>query len=503
MTAGPHKLRRLGEYLLLVGLPVAALILILRAGSAMHPAVPAGLATGGANAANASPEVVLRLPVFLAQIAIILGVARVLGAALRRFGQPQVVGEMLAGIVLGPSLLGWAFPGAYALLFPIGSVRFVGAVSQLGLMLFMFLVGLEMRLEDLRGNGHAAVLTSHASIIAPMVLGGALALVAYPLAAPPNVGFVPFALFLGAAMSVTAFPVLARLLAERGLRHTRLGALTLAAAAIDDVTAWCILAAVVGLARASTTGASPLLVLGGASLFVLVMMTTVRPILAWAATRRREDGRLSHDTLAALVIVVLASAWVTQRIGVHALFGAFVAGVVMPKDARFMTEVTSRFEDLLFVVLLPLFFAATGVRTSIAQLGDAALWGLFGLVMLVAIVGKIGGSALAARVAGLCWSDATMLGVLMNTRGLMGLVILNVGMEIGVMTPALYAMMVLMAIATTCMTTPLLRAIELARGPSRSPATLGMMERRSSQSAHRGRRGQRPVQPPVPPASTP
>jgi Kef-type K+ transport system membrane component KefB len=442
---------------------VAALLVILRAGTVMHPALPVTAATPVLNAPSAGPEVVLRLPVFLAQIAIILCVARLLGAALRRLGQPQVVGEMLAGIVLGPSLLGWVSPTAYALLFPIGSVRFVGAVSQLGLMLFMFLVGLELRLEDLRGNGHAAVLTSHASIIAPMVLGSALALVAYPLAAPPGVSFVPFALFLGAAMSVTAFPVLARLLAERGLRQTRLGALTLAAAAIDDVSAWCILAAVVGLARANTTGTSSLLVLGGAALFVLLMLTVVRPFLAWVAARRRDDGKLSHDTLAAIAIVMLASAWLTQRIGVHALFGAFVAGVVMPKDAKLTAEVTSRFEDLLFVVLLPLFFAATGIRTSIAQLGDAALWGLFGLVMLVAIVGKIGGSALAARVAGLSWSDAAMLGALMNTRGLMGLVILNVGMEIGVMTPALYAMMVLMAIGTTCMTAPLLRAIDLAR----------------------------------------
>lgn len=472
MTARPGRLARLAEYLLLVGLPLAALLIILRAGAALHPAPLFVASTPNLNAPNAPPEVVLRLPVFLAQIAIILAVARLLGAALRRLGQPQVVGEMLAGIVLGPSLLGWVAPGAYALLFPIGSVRFVGAVSQLGLLLFMFLVGLELRLEDLRGNGHAAVLTSHASIVTPMVLGAALALVAYPLAAPPSVSFVPFALFLGAAMSVTAFPVLARLLVERGLRQTRIGAVTLAAAAIDDVTAWCILAAVVGLARANTTGASPLLVLGGAALFVVLMMTVVRPLLARMAARRRGDGKLSHDALAAIVIVMLASAWLTQRIGVHALFGAFVAGVVMPKDAKLMTEVTGRFEDLLFVVLLPLFFAATGIRTSIAQLGDAALWGLFGLVMLVAIVGKIGGSAIAARVAGLSWNDAMMLGVLMNTRGLMGLVILNVGMEIGVMTPALYAMMVLMAIGTTCMTTPLLRAIDLARRSVRSQAAV-------------------------------
>ena len=472
MTARPGRLARLAEYLLLVGLPLAALLIILRAGAALHPAPSFVASTPNLNAPNAPPEVVLRLPVFLAQIAIILAVARLLGAALRRLGQPQVVGEMLAGIVLGPSLLGWVAPGAYALLFPIGSVRFVGAVSQLGLLLFMFLVGLELRLEDLRGNGHAAVLTSHASIVTPMVLGAALALVAYPLAAPPSVSFVPFALFLGAAMSVTAFPVLARLLVERGLRQTRIGAVTLAAAAIDDVTAWCILAAVVGLARANTTGASPLLVLGGAALFVVLMMTVVRPLLARMAARRRGDGKLSHDALAAIVIVMLASAWLTQRIGVHALFGAFVAGVVMPKDAKLMTEVTGRFEDLLFVVLLPLFFAATGIRTSIAQLGDAALWGLFGLVMLVAIVGKIGGSAIAARVAGLSWNDAMMLGVLMNTRGLMGLVILNVGMEIGVMTPALYAMMVLMAIGTTCMTTPLLRAIDLARRSVRSQAAV-------------------------------
>lgn len=463
MTGHSRRAARIGEYLLLVGLPVAGLFFILCAGNGMHPAPSVVLGTTDLNGPNAPPEPVLRLPVFLAQIAIILAVARLLGAALRRFGQPQVVGEMLAGIVLGPSLLGWVAPGAYALLFPIGSVRFVGAVSQLGLMLFMFLVGLELRQEDLHGSGHAAVLTSHASIVAPMLLGGALALVAYPLAAPPGVGFVPFALFLGAAMSVTAFPVLARLLAERGLRQTRLGSLTLAAAAIDDVTAWCILAAVVGVARTNTSGASPLLVLGGAALFVVLMMTVVRQFLARLAARARHDNKLSHDALAAIVIVMLASAWLTQRIGVHALFGAFVAGVVIPKNERLMGQISSRFEDVLFIVLLPLFFAATGIRTSIGLLGDPTLWGLFGLVMLVAIVGKIGGSAIAARVAGLRWSDAATVGVLMNTRGLMGLVILNVGLEIGVMTPALYAMMVLMAIATTCMTTPLLQAIDLAR----------------------------------------
>src|SRR5690242_7394656 len=248
MTARPHRLAGIGEYLLLVGLPVAALLVILRAGTVMHPALPVTASTPLPNVPNAAPEVVLRLPVFLAQIAIILSVARLLGAALRRLGQPQVVGEMLAGIVLGPSLLGWVSPTAYALLFPVGSVRFLGAVSQLGLMLFMFLVGLELRVEDLRGNGHAAVLTSHASIVAPMLLGVALALVAYPLTAPRNVGFVPFALFLGAAMSVTTFPVLARLLTERGMSQTPLGTLALAVAAIDDLTAWCILAGVIGLA---------------------------------------------------------------------------------------------------------------------------------------------------------------------------------------------------------------------------------------------------------------
>ena len=202
------------------------------------------------------------------------------------------------------------------------------------------------------------------------------------------------------------------------------------------------------------------------ALFVLLMMTVVRPFQAWMAARRHGDGKLSHDALAAVVIVMLTSAWLTQRIGVHALFGAFVAGVVMPENAQLMTEVTSRFEDLLFIVLLPLFFAATGIRTSIGVLGDSALWALFGLVMVVAVVGKIGGSAIAARLGGLSWYDATRLGVLMNTRGLMGLVILNVGLEIGVMTPALYAMMVLMAIGTACMTAPLLRAIDhLAPAP--------------------------------------
>jgi Kef-type K+ transport system membrane component KefB len=408
----------------------------------------------------------------LAQIAIILFCARVLGRAVGLIGQPKVVGEMVAGIMLGPSLLGWLAPTVSAALFPAASLGFLNALSQIGLLFFMFLVGLELDARLIRGRGHAVLVSSHASIVAPFFLGAAFALYLYPKLSDDSVTFTGFALFMGAAMSVTAFPVLARILQERGLTRTRLGAIAIACAAVDDVTAWCILAGVVLIVR-STDAPIPIpLMIGGSLLFVLVMHTVVRKALSHLETTYTKwGGKLSQDRIAAVVFLVLASGWVTERLGVHAVFGAFLAGAVMPKGEAFVREFRERFEDVMVVLFLPIFFAFTGLRTSVALIsGD--LWWYMVIILLVAVVGKVGGTALAARTSGMTWRESLALGTLMNTRGLMAFVILNVGFDIGVISPALFAMMVLMALVTTFMTTPVLEWVypERLRQRAETPA---------------------------------
>lgn len=400
------------------------------------------------------PDVLL----LLAQIAGILVVARVVGRLIGLLGQPQVVGEMLAGILLGPSFLGWIAPDVWVALFPPASLGFLSALSQIGLVFFMFLVGLELDPRLLRGREHAALLTSHASIIAPFLLGALLALLLYPRLSDDSVEFTAFALFMGAAMSVTAFPVLARMLAERGLLRTRLGAVAIACAAVDDVSAWCLLAAVAVVARAGEAAVSLPVMAGGAILYALAMVTVVRWGLARLQRFAERRGGLTQDAVAFVVLFILASALVTERLGIHGVFGAFLAGAVMPRDEKVTGVLLERFHDLMVILFLPLFFAFTGLRTSV-QLISGDLWAWCALVILVAVVGKMGGSAIAARASGLSWREAWALGTLMNTRGLMELVILNVGLDLGVISPALFAMMVLMALATTLMTTPLLERI--------------------------------------------
>lgn len=400
------------------------------------------------------PDVLL----LLAQIAGILVVARLVGRIIGLFGQPQVVGEMLAGILLGPSLLGWVAPDVWLALFPPASLGFLSALSQIGLVFFMFLVGLELDPRQLRGRGHTALLTSHASIIAPFLLGALLALLLYPRLSDDSVEFTAFALFMGAAMSVTAFPVLARMLAERGLLKTRLGAVAIACAAVDDVSAWCLLAVVAVVARAGEAAVSLPMMFGGVLLYAAVMLTAVRWGLARLQRVVERRGELSQDAVAFVVFFILASALVTERLGIHAVFGAFLAGAVMPRDEKITGALLERFHDLMVILFLPLFFAFTGLRTSV-QLISGDLWAWCAVVVFVAVAGKMGGSAIAARASGLTWREGWALGTLMNTRGLMELVILNVGLDLGVISPALFAMMVLMALATTLMTTPLLERI--------------------------------------------
>ena len=401
------------------------------------------------------------LPTLLIQIGVILLVARIVGWIFRKIHQPQVMGEMVAGILLGPSLLGWLAPNVSAALFPPESLGFLNSLSQIGLLLFMFLVGLELDPLMLRGRGHAAIVTSHVSILAPFFLGTLLALYLYPRLSDDSVTFTNFALFVGTAMSITAFPVLARILAERNLLRTRLGTVTIACAAVDDVTGWCILAGVVLLVRA-TEGSIPLwLTLFGSVVFIVVMLFATRPLLSKLERIYHQRGKLGQDVMALVFLLVLLSGLVTEWLGIHALFGAFLVGVIMPKHHGFVHALTEKLEDTAVVLLLPLFFAFTGLRTSIGLVSGAEMWFYCVLIIFVAIAGKFGGSTIAARISGMPWREAGAIGILMNTRGLMELVLLNIGLDIGVLSPALFTMLVLMALITTFMTAPLLQWIYL------------------------------------------
>ena len=397
-----------------------------------------------------------RLGLLLVQIAVVVIAARVVGLLFRRIRQPQVMGEMVAGILLGPSFLGAVAPGLAARLFPPASLGFLNSISQVGLLVFMFLVGLELNPRLLRGRGYTAVVTSHASIVVPFFLGSLLSLRLYPRLSDASVTFTGFALFMGAAMSVTAFPVLARILAERGLMRTRVGTVAIACAAVDDVTAWCILAVVVAIVRATGHGLPPWMTVAGSGVYVVAMIFVVRRALALLERRYEQNGRVTQDMLGVILLVALASAWATEALGVHALFGAFLAGVVMPKGEGFVHALTGKLEDVTVVLLLPLFFAFTGLRTRIGLVEGAEMWGYCGLIVLVAVAGKFGGSALAARLTGMNGREAAAIGALMNTRGLMELVILNIGLDIGVISPAVFAI-------STIMTSPLLELVYPAR----------------------------------------
>lgn len=407
------------------------------------------------------------LALLLLQIAVVLVVARLVGIAFRKIGQPQVVGEMVAGILLGPSLLGAVAPAVYAGLFPAESLPSLNVLSQIGLILFMFLIGLEFDPATMRGHGRTAVVTSYASIAVPFVLGVGLSVYLFQHHAGAGlpgrpVTFWPFALFIGSAMSVTAFPVLARILTERNLLSTRLGTIAVACAAASDVLAWALLALVTAVATAS--GSKDLFVtLGGTTVYALAMVLLLRPALGRLEKAYAASGRLSNDLLGLILVLLLASAFATEELGVHALFGAFVLGAVMPKEHGFVHALTTRLESLTVVLLLPLFFAFTGLKTQIGLLNEPSMWLDALAVLVVAVAGKFVGSAAASRWSGLPWREASALGVLMNTRGLMELVFLSVGLELGVISPGLFVMMVLMAIATTFMTTPAIDRIMPAR----------------------------------------
>lgn len=398
------------------------------------------------------------LALLLAQIITIVLIARFFGWLCTRIGQPAVIGEMIAGIIMGPSFIGMHFPEFSATLFPSHSLDNLKFLSQVGLILFMYIVGMEVDLKVLRKQAHDAVVISHASIIFPFALGFGLAYFIYSTLAPANVEFISFSLFIGIAMSITAFPVLARIVQERGIQKTRLGTIVITCAAADDITAWCILAAVIAIVKAGSFASSLYVILLAVG-YVFLMIKIVRPFLKRIGELYPTREALSKPIIAVFLLVLILSAYLTEIIGIHALFGAFMAGAIMPDNIKFREIFIEKVEDVAMILFLPLFFVFTGLRTEIGLINDIELWKVTGWIIVVAVAGKFAGSAIAAKFVGQNWKDSLTIGALMNTRGLMELVVLNIGYDLGVLSPEIFSMMVIMALVTTFMTGPALDAI--------------------------------------------
>jgi Kef-type K+ transport system membrane component KefB len=391
---------------------------------------------------------------FLFQIAVIVGSSWLFAAVFRRFGQPRVVGEMAAGIALGPTLLGWVAPGAYHFLFPPASLGFLNALSQSGLVMFVFLVGVRVDFEELRAQGRVALTTSIVSVTVPLAMGLALAFYLYPHYGHGKESH--FALFLGTAMCATAFPVLARILLERNLLGTPLGSVAIMCAGLADVTAWILLAVVVALVK-NDSSARPLWLTVLILLAYGAAMLVVRKLLnRWS--KRFDEKSLPLDAILVFSVLALLSGAVGEIIGVHALVGAFVAGLITPR--KFRTQLIDKLETVTILLLMPLFFVLTGVRTNLIFSSGAGSYLDFALIMLVAVGGKWGGTMVGAKASGMSWADSCQLGLMMNTRGLVELIVLNVGLDTGILSPPLFSMMVLMALVTTAMTMPLMDFVE-------------------------------------------
>jgi Kef-type K+ transport system membrane component KefB len=392
----------------------------------------------------------------LVEVLIVIGISRIVGLGFKAIKQPLVIGEICAGIMLGPSLFGFIAPNLAASIFPPETMPFLNVLSQIGLIFFMFLIGLELNPKYLSGNLKTAVLISNFSIIVPFASAFLLSLVLYPLVSANHVNFLAFGLFLGAAMSITAFPVLARIITENNLQGTRLGTLALTCAAVDDVTAWCILAVAIAVARHGRIDSQAIITIIESIVYIGFMFTVGRWFLKRLSRHHRRAGRLSQFLLAVIYMGVVSSALITEFIGIHLIFGAFLLGAVMPKDEALVRELATKTEDFVLIFLLPVFFAYSGLKTQIGLLNRPHLWLLCALILLVAIGGKFCGAYIAARISGIEKREASAIGWLMNTRGLTELIVLNIGLELGVITPVLFTMLVIMALVTTFMTSPLL-----------------------------------------------
>ena len=401
------------------------------------------------------------LPQVLLALAAVILVGRLLGSLLARLGQPPVIGEVIAGIALGPSLLGWLcrpWTGTtVSPLLPAEVEPALSLVAQIGVILYMFLVGVEFNDAVFRKLARSAAIVSAASIVIPFACGIGLAAALHARLAPPGTPLLSFALFVGVALAITAFPVLARILTDRGIAQTDLGILALSCAAVADVKAWWLLAVVAGVVKSQVADALGVVVMSIA--YVAVMLLVVRPLVATLITRSG-DHAPSPAALGLVFAGLLLSALATESIGIHALFGAFLFGVAIPHDSSLAKKLSGGMEEVVTVLLLPAFFAYTGMRTQIGLVSGWENWLICGAIIAVASLAKFGGTLAAARFAGLDWRTSSALGVLMNTRGLMELIVLNIGLDLGVISPTLFAMMVIMALVTTMATAPLLSLLE-------------------------------------------
>ena len=416
------------------------------------------------------------LRILLIQMIAVLLMVRLFGFLFKHIGQPGVIGEIVAGIVLGPSVLGYFFPDVFQALFPPESLTNLELLSQVGLVLFMFVIGMELDFSVLKNKINETLVISHAGILVPFFLGIVASYWIYEEYAAAQTAFLPFALFIGISMSITAFPVLARIIQERNMTKTSLGTLAIASAANDDVTAWCLLAVVIAIAKAGTF-ASALYAIGLTALYIIIMFMVVRPFLKKVGEVYANQEVINKTFVALILLILIISSTLTEIIGIHALFGAFMAGVVMPPSIGFRKVMMEKVEDIALVFFLPLFFAFTGLRTEIGLINSPALWGVCLLLITVAVAGKLGGCAVAARLVGESWKDSFTIGTLMNTRGLMELVALNIGYEMGVLPPSIFVILVIMALVTTFMTTPLLHLVEriFARREERLSAKLKLV----------------------------
>ena len=459
-------------YLIIVSIVGLGIFFILHLGSHLPPPISSISAEAAAQATPhvtdasnssffASVESSLRqnganpLSRLFLQLFVIIGASGVVGWIFARCGQPAVVGEMMAGILLGPSFFGLLAPNVFHFVFATSSLDTLRLFSQIGVCLFLFTVGMELDVSEVRHKAQTAVVVSHSSIVIPYFLGVTLALFLYSHLAQPGASFLAFALFMGISMSITAFPVLVRILQDRGIFKTSLGSTATACAAVDDVTAWSMLAFVVAIARATSVGGAAFN-LGLVLVFIALMLFVIKPKLpSWLGQPALERPDPSKAVLAVVLGVVLVSALSTELIGIHALFGAFLAGIVMPTAGGFRDKLVVRVENLSAVLLLPVFFAFTGLRTQIGLVNSAQDWFICLVIIGVATAGKLGGSALAARLTGMDWRESLQLGALMNTRGLMELIALNIGYDMGILSQRIFTMLVIMALVTTVMTGPL------------------------------------------------
>lgn len=451
----PRPALLVAGYALMIAAAIGAYLVIRAIGEAEAAGVPKVVTTATTTAA--APPAPHLLPHVILGIVVVIVCARLAGRLVGYFGQPRVIGEIVAGIVLGPSLLGRISPEAVAFLYPANVMPVLNILAQLGAILYMFLVGLDLNVALVRTRTHATVATSHASIVVPFILGAMLAIWLFPRFAPAGVSFTSFSMFTGVAMSVTAFPVLARILSDRNMERSEVGVLALSCAAADDVTAWCLLAFVVGVAQADLMGATTVIALTLA--YIGTVQFFVRPWLI-RLLRSHTESEISTNSVAWILVAVLVSSLITEAIGIHAIFGAFLIGAIIPHDSRVASAIQGKLHDVVTILLLPIFFACTGLRTQIGLLSNPSDWMFCGLIILVATAGKFGGTLVAARWTGLDWKTSSILGILMNTRGLIELIVLNIGLDLGIISPVLFAMLVLMALVTTATTTPALEWLE-------------------------------------------